>query len=172
MASNSTLSNCGIRVAASARSATREAVQELKAELYGASLQHIIVFFGIDHDAELLAAALSEAFPGIPVSGCSTAGEIGPSGMMQGALVLIAFPREGFRVHSELITDIDRFGVERATDAARRLKAQVSPPSERLHPEERICTAAGRWSVERRGEHRRGDPLGDRRHRAHRRLGG
>ena len=135
MASNSTLSNCGIRVAASARSATREAVQELKAELYGASLQHIIVFFGIDHDAELLAAALSEAFPGIPVSGCSTAGEIGPSGMMQGALVLIAFPREGFRVHSELITDIDRFGVERATDAARRLKAQVSPPSERLHPE-------------------------------------
>jgi hypothetical protein len=135
VASNSTLSNCGIRVAASARSATREAVQELKAELYGASLQHIIVFFGIDHDAELLAGALSEAFPGIPVSGCSTAGEIGPSGMMQGALVLIGFPSEGFRVHSELITDIDRFGVERATDAARRLKAQVSPASERLHPE-------------------------------------
>ena len=31
--------------------------------------------------------ALSEAFPGVPVSGCSTAGEIGPSGMMQGGLV-------------------------------------------------------------------------------------
>ena len=42
---------------------------------------------------------------------------------------LIAFPREGFRVHSELITDIDRFGVEHATDAVRRLKARVSPPT-------------------------------------------
>jgi hypothetical protein len=135
VASHSTLSNCGIRVAASARSATREAVRELKAELHGAPLQHIIVFFGIDHDAELLADALSEAFPGIPVSGCSTAGEIGPSGMMQGGLVLIAFPPEGFRVHSELITDIDRFGVERATDAARRLRTQVSPTSGRLQAE-------------------------------------
>ena len=82
----------------------------------------------------MLAQALSEAFPGVPVSGCSTAGEIGPSGMMQGGLVLIGFPREGFRVHSELITDIDRFGVEHATDAVRRLKARVSPKAERLHP--------------------------------------
>ncbi|HEY8246556.1 MAG TPA: FIST N-terminal domain-containing protein [Hyphomicrobium sp.] len=133
MASHSTLSNCGIRVAASTLSATREAVRELKAEMHSDS-QHIVAFFGIDHDAGVLADALSEAFPGVPVSGCSTAGEIGPSGMMQGGLVLIAFPSEGFRVHSELITDIDRFGVERATDAARRLRGQVSPPTERLQP--------------------------------------
>jgi hypothetical protein len=52
---------------------------------------------------------------------------------MQGALVAIGFPREGFRVHSELITDIDRSGVEHATDAVRRLKARVSPKAERRH---------------------------------------
>jgi len=56
--------------------------------------------------------------------------------MMQGGLLVIAFPRQGFRVHSELITDIDRFGVEHATDAVRRLKARVSPSSQRLHPGE------------------------------------
>ena len=135
MASHPTRSDCGIRVAASSLASTREAVAQLGAELDGGSgLQHIVLFFGIDHDAATLVQALNEAFPGIPVSGCSTAGEIGPSGMMQGALVAIGFPRDGFRVHSELITDIDRSGVEHATDAVRRLKARVSPKAERLPP--------------------------------------
>jgi hypothetical protein len=130
-------SNCGIRVAASAISSTREAVLEAQAGLGAGDYQHVIAFFGTDHDADTLAQTLDEVFPGIPVSGCSTAGEIGPGGMMQGGLVLIAFPRHGFRVHSELITDIDRFGVERATDAARRLKAHVCLGSERL-PRENV----------------------------------
>ena len=128
-------SNCGIRVAASPTSDTHQAVLEVKAALAGGDLQHVVAFFGIDHDAEALAQALGEAFPGIPVSGCSTAGEIGPSGMMQGGLLVIAFPRRGFRVHSELISGIDQFGVERATEAVRRLKAQICPASERLQRE-------------------------------------
>ena len=130
-------SKCGIRVAASATSSTREAVLEAQAGLGAGDYQHVIAFFGTDHDADLLAQTLEEVFPGVPVSGCSTAGEIGPFGMMQGGLVLIAFPRHGFRVHSELITDIDRFGVERATDAARRLKTHVCSGSQRL-PRENV----------------------------------
>ena len=125
-------SACGIRVAASALASTREAVRELRDALGSADFQHIIVFFAIEHDAETLVDALAEAFPGVPVSGCTTAGEIGPSGMMQGGVVAIAFPSEGFKVHSELISDIDRFGVERATQAARRLRAHLGSPSERL----------------------------------------
>lgn len=125
MAPHSTLSKCGIRVAASANPSTVDAVAELRAELAGGDFQQIIAFFGIERDAALLATALGEAFPGTTVSGCSTAGEIGPSGMIQGGLLLIGFPREGFRIDCELITDIDRFGVERATDAARRLKGRA-----------------------------------------------
>ena len=155
----------------SPRASSRQAVAEIRAEIDGGDFQYIVAFFGIDHDAEVLAAALSEAFPGIPVSGCSTAGEIGPSGMMQGGLLLIAFPREGFSVHSELITEIDRFGVEHATDAVRRLKACVAHSPRRLRPDNSVRHAAGRRPVERRGEHRRGHPLGARRHPADRRLG-
>jgi hypothetical protein len=55
--------------------------------------------------------------------------------MMQGGLLLIAFPREGFIVHSELIADIDRFGVEHATGAVRRLKARVARSSRRVRPD-------------------------------------
>lgn len=70
--------------------------------------------------------ALTVAFPDTPVSGCTTAGEMGPLGMMQGGIVLIAFPEAGFRVLSEAITEIDTGGVERATEIARRLKTQIN----------------------------------------------
>lgn len=129
LASNS---SCGIKVAASELSATRDAVAELKVRLGDGDYQHIIAFFAIEHDAQVLVDALTETFPGVPVSGCSTAGEIGPAGMMQGSVMLIAFPREGFRVHSDLIADIDRFGVERATATVRRLKSQIFTHPERL----------------------------------------
>jgi hypothetical protein len=120
-------SACGIRVAASAVSSTRDAVAELRSGLGSADFQHIVAFFAVEHDAQTLAGLLAESFPGVPVSGCSTAGEIGPSGMMQGGILLIAFPHAGFRVHSDLIPDIEHFGVERATEAARRLKIQACP---------------------------------------------
>jgi hypothetical protein len=117
---------CGICVAASAVASTREAVAELKAGLGSGDFQHLIIFFAVDHDAVTLNEALRQAFPGVPVSGCTTAGEIGPAGMMQGGMLAIAFPRQGFKVHSELIPDIGRLGVERATQAARRLKSQLT----------------------------------------------
>ena len=40
--------------------------------------QHASV--AVDHDAVTLNEALRQAFPGVPVSGCTTAGEIGPVG--------------------------------------------------------------------------------------------
>jgi hypothetical protein len=119
-------------VAASALTSTRDAVAEIKDNLGSTDFQHIIAFFAIEHNAHTLVDAIGQAFPGVPVSGCSTAGEIGPNGMMQGGVLLIAFPHAGFRVHSDLIPDIDRFGVERATEAVRRLKAQLSPKADGL----------------------------------------
>ncbi len=139
-------------MAASALSSTRDAVAELKARLGEADFQHIVVFFAIEHDAQVLVDALAEAFPGVPVSGCSTAGEIGPAGMMQGGVMLIAFPRDGFRVYSDLIPDIDRFGVERATATVRRLKAQVAAQSQRPGQRQRVRAAAGRRAFQRRGD--------------------
>ncbi len=123
-------SACGIRVASSTLASTRAAVAEIKERLGSGAFQRIVTYFAIEHDAKSLAAALTEAFPGVPVSGCSTAGEIGPSGMMQGGVLVIAFPQAGFRVHGELISDIGQFGVERATQAARRLKSQLPAPGD------------------------------------------
>lgn len=116
---------CGIRVVASSLSPTRDAVASARAALGRGVYQHVIAFFSIEHDPTILIEAMAAHFPDTTVSGCSTAGEVGPLGMMQGGLVLIAFPETGFRVLSEVIPDIETGGVERASEIARRLKTQM-----------------------------------------------
>lgn len=118
--------SCGIRVASSAQGDTRAAVAEAKAALGEDDIQHLIAFFSTNHDAGILNDALSSAFSGTTVSGCSTAGEIAPTGMMQGGLVLIAFPTTGFRVLSDVIEGIGQHGVERANGVVRKLKSQLT----------------------------------------------
>ena len=131
-AAKATRAACGIRVVASSNPSTNEAISAAASELRGENYQHIIVFFSSEHDLDVLTAGLTAAFPETPVSGCSTAGEMGPLGMMQGGMVLIAFPESGFRVLSEVIAGIDEAGVERASEIARRLKTQIILGSNRL----------------------------------------
>lgn len=116
---------CGIRVVASSLSSTREAAAEASEALRGDIYQHIIAFFSASHDSDLLFAAVSQAFPETAVSGCSTAGEVGPLGMMQGGIVLIAFPERGFRIFSQVVPSVQDGGVEQASDIAHRMKIQM-----------------------------------------------
>lgn len=116
---------CGIHVASSALPSSRDAVRACAAELQGDTFQHVIVFFSSVHDTDVLIGELNAAFPDTPVSGCSTAGEVGPIGMIQGGIVMIAFPENGFRVLSEVIPGADQAGVERASEISRRLKTQL-----------------------------------------------
>ncbi|MGQ0673722.1 MAG: FIST N-terminal domain-containing protein [Hyphomicrobium sp.] len=122
---------CGLLVAASPSGDTAVAVSEVLASLAGAEIQHLVVYFAPLHDARRLSDALAVAFPGVPVSGCSTAGEIAPAGMMQGGLVVIGFPRSGFRVVSEVIENVGQHGVERANVIVRRMKAALVGREER-----------------------------------------
>jgi hypothetical protein len=124
MSIKSTRAACGIRVVASSLG-TRDAVAAARAELAGDILQHVIVFFSTEHDPEILLDALKDNFPETHVSGCSTSGEIGPLGIMQGGIVFIAFPEARFRLMSEVIPEIDKSGVERASEIARRLRIQM-----------------------------------------------
>lgn len=87
--------------------------------------QHIVAFFSVDYEAAELAAGLGEAFKGITISGCSTSGGIGPSGLMENGVLLIAFPCQGFRIHTGVIEDVGAVGVERASEIVRELKARM-----------------------------------------------
>ncbi len=121
--------SCGIGVACTSTTTVEDAVRELKAGLAG-DYQHIIAFFSIDYDAAELAAALGAAFPKVAVTGCSTAGGIGPTGLVENGVLLIAFPRRGFRIHTGVIEDVGAFGVERASEIVRGLKARIGAPGD------------------------------------------
>jgi hypothetical protein len=161
MPTKSTRAACGIRVVASTLS-TVEAVTAARAELADDVFQHIIVFFSTRHDPDVLVATLKDGFPDVTVSGCSTAGEVGPLGMTQDGIVFIAFPEAGFRVMSEVIPDIAKGGVERASEIARRLRVQMITGVSRaakenifalvlvdgLSDREESLTAALHWSLD------------------------
>ena len=116
---------CGIKIASTATQNIDRAIAELKAQLGQGTFQHLLVFFAVDHDASALCAKLGSAFPGVGISGCTTSGEIVPSGMIEGGILVVAFPQNGFGVNAEVIEDLGTVGVERAGDIVRRLKSQL-----------------------------------------------
>ena len=127
----------GIKVASSRAADARIAVSELKHALAAngdpppgfipapRNFAHLLVFYSANYDASELATTLAAAFPDVPVSGCSTAGEIAPSGMTDGGIVLIAFPAPHFRVHAGLIEGVGAFAVERASELVRHLRSKL-----------------------------------------------
>jgi len=129
LSSSAIASACGIRTASTLARDPAVAAGELRNAIGCDEIQHLVVFFSSSHDAAGLADALAGAFRGVPVSGCSTAGEIAPGGLVEGGIVAIAFPRTGFRVLTDVIDDIGRFGVERASEIVRRLKSQFGANS-------------------------------------------
>ncbi len=116
----------GVRIVSTAETDVGAAMAELRRSLGDGEFQHLVIFFSLEHDPEHLAKALAESFPGVSVSGCSTAGEITPVGMMKGGIVVLAFPREGFRIHADLIADIGELGIEGAAHVVRKLKGQIA----------------------------------------------
>lgn len=114
--------NSGLRSAASEKAGTRAAVEEIAATLGSGPFQHIVVMYSPAHDAQLVGQSFQRAFPGAQISGCSTSGEIAPQGMMQGGIVALAFPNEGFRIVADVIADVDQAGVEHASELARKMK--------------------------------------------------
>ncbi len=127
----------GIRVASSNAPGAMQAAASLKAALMPVgdlgtgfipaprNFAHLLAFYSASYDPAELSEALTAAFPGIPLSGCSTAGEIGPSGMSDDSVVLIAFPAPSFRVHAGLIEGVGAFAVERASEVVRRLRSKL-----------------------------------------------
>ncbi len=118
----------GIAIAASEQRDIGAAVDELKHALGGRPYQHLLVFFAVHFDAAKLSAALALAFPGVAVSGCTTSGEIVPRGMIEGGVLALAFPHDGFCIHADIIEDLGSVGVERAGGIVRRLKSQLRNP--------------------------------------------
>lgn len=155
-------STSGIKVASSSNTEVGAAVNELKHKLGSGDFQRILAFFSGHADLDALAQALTQAFPGIPVSGCSTAGEIAPNGSAEFGVLLIGFPSSSFQIHATLIEGVGDNVVERVSGAARSLSAQVRSDGDKarakttfalmlvdgLSNAEEMLVAAVHWAIE------------------------
>lgn len=114
----------GIGIASTRAPAIHDAIAELRAAVVG-DYQKVIALFSVNYDAADVARGLGAAFPGVSISGCSTAGGFGPEGLIENGILLIAFPMLGFRVHTGVIENVSASGVERASEVVRGLKAAI-----------------------------------------------
>jgi len=64
----------------------------------------LVVFASDDLDLEGIFGGIRDVAPGVPLVGCTTAGEIGPDGPGGGGLVVSALGGEGFRVATAVAT--------------------------------------------------------------------
>ncbi|WP_043844063.1 FIST N-terminal domain-containing protein [Roseivivax marinus] len=71
-----------------------------------------------------LSAALSSRAQGVPAFGCTTAGQITPSGYDSGALLILAFPRRHFRCASLPFESLSGMSIKAVADEARRHEAR------------------------------------------------
>lgn len=105
-----------IEVASTRNPDAAAAVDEIARQLAGRDWAFLIAFASPSYDASRLAARIAQRFPGIAHAGGTTAGEIGPEGLDERSLVVVALPRAGFVVEAALLPNLRSFTVETSAD--------------------------------------------------------
>lgn len=116
---------CGLQAAWTEDQSPEEAAVSISAALDKSKIGHLLVFFSPSVPADQLSGALSKEFSGIPVSGCSTSGQISPDGFSDAGMLVLAFPKKGFRIVSKILEDVHGLTVERGCEIVRELCAQL-----------------------------------------------
>ncbi len=81
----------GIRTAQSCARDPRQAAREFHAGVVQPDMTLVIFFCSSEYDRDALADEMNQLFPGVPVVGCTTAGEIGPSGCHDHSVAGVSF---------------------------------------------------------------------------------
>lgn len=85
------------------------ALAEIAAGLGPGPFGLVLLFASATHAPDAVAAAIARHLRGMPVIGCTTAGEIGLSGYLDDAIVAIGLPRSHFRAALLGVPDLNRF---------------------------------------------------------------
>ena len=121
----SALERKSVHVASARGENAREAVGILRQNMAREEFSAIIAFFSPDYDPEEFAAAMAASFPGAPVFGCTTAGELGPEGIGDGGVVAVGFLARDFTIVAQPVPDLDGFTFERVRDSVGESRARL-----------------------------------------------
>lgn len=99
----------GIRMGHSCAADPQQAVRELHAALAQPDPALVLFFCSSDYDLKALGTELHRLFPGVPVAGCTTAGEIGPAGCQDRSLSGASFAKGEFAATVGRIGGLQQF---------------------------------------------------------------
>jgi hypothetical protein len=105
-----------VRQAQTDSSDEAEAVRELSEQLDCRDAKAVLVFCSPKYDLDRLGRCLAASFAG-PVAGCTTSGQIGPSGYQKGGITAVSLSSEELRVRPFLIAPLEQCQA-RAAEAA------------------------------------------------------
>lgn len=110
-----------IRQAQSCATDARQATKEFHAAVSQPDMELVIFFCSSAYDLDVLAAEMSRLFAGIQVVGCTTAGEIGPSGYRTHSLSGASFSAGSCVAVSGQLDRLSQFDIARGHDFAQAL---------------------------------------------------
>jgi len=87
----------------------RAAVREFRDGVWQADLAGVLFFCSSTYPLDEIAAEMARQFPGVPVFGCTTAGEIGPEGYLSHSLSGFSLPGDSFAVVGRLAANLQQF---------------------------------------------------------------
>jgi hypothetical protein len=119
----------GERIVLRAQSLAREAdaaIAEIAEALGPGPFALVCLFCSSDRSPEDLGAAVARRLSGVPVVGCSTAGEIGLDGYLDGAIAAFALPLSHFRVDVMILPDLARFSEKLSVGEILRRRSQLA----------------------------------------------
>ena len=100
-----------VRLAHSTATNARAAAQEFYASVVQPEMALVLFFCSPDYDLNVLAGEMNRLFAGIQVVGCTTAGEIGPSGYREHSLTGVSFSADACISVVGQIDGLQRFGI-------------------------------------------------------------
>ncbi len=110
-----------VRTASSEARDAETVAQDLARQLIWPQLGFVLFFCSAEYDLKALGLALEQYFGGLPVVGCTTAGEITPQGYGHRCITAIGFSHLHFSVACGLIEEMERFSLIEAQQLLERL---------------------------------------------------
>lgn len=107
----------------------------------GAALDLILAFCSTRQDANLVASSLAAKFPGVPVIGCTTAGEHITGRHATGSLVLTGLRAPHLRFRTAAVENLSGFNEDTARGVVDELLGKLGVHRDELSPEKHFCLA-------------------------------
>lgn len=123
-----------IRLAQSCASDARQAAKEFHAAVKQENMELVIFFCSSKYDLDVLAEEMNRLFAGTQVVGCTTSGEIGPSGYRSHSLTGASFPTESCVAVNGLLDHLSEFDITRGHGFAQTLLQRLESRAPGTNP--------------------------------------